>query len=122
MRATIVAVLIVGGLLGWFLRSVRLQREAVEAIQRAGGWVAYDWPWADHGAYLGKITEPPWWAPIAQDVEPTLKVVGQDYAKWVVVMHMWGRYNVQAEDAVMVHVGRLTRLERLKQVLEKKQS
>lgn len=43
VRFLIVAMLIVGGGAGWWLRSVRLQREAVAAIEGAGGYVRYDW-------------------------------------------------------------------------------
>ncbi len=46
MRRLIVLVLIVGTGLGWIVRIVRTtrtQREAVQAIKRAGGGVAYDW-------------------------------------------------------------------------------
>ena len=58
MRALVIAVILVGGGLGWWVRSVRIQREAVEAIQRVGGYVTYDWAYKD-----GEIFEnsgPPW--------------------------------------------------------------
>ncbi len=54
----IVVVLLVGGWLGWLVRSARIQREAVAAIQQAGGSVYYyDWEWRS-GQYL-EGTEPP---------------------------------------------------------------
>jgi hypothetical protein len=38
-----VVVLLMGGVLGWFMHAVRTQREALTAILRAGGTVCYDW-------------------------------------------------------------------------------
>ena len=58
VRALVVAVMLIGGTLGWWVRGVRLQREAVEAIQKAGGYVTYDWAYKN-----GEIFEksgPPW--------------------------------------------------------------
>jgi internalin A len=37
VRGLILLVLVVGVWLGWIIRSARIQREAVAAIQRAGG-------------------------------------------------------------------------------------
>ena len=34
--------MLAGGGLGWWARSARIQREAVETIQKAGGYVTYD--------------------------------------------------------------------------------
>ena len=45
VRGLIVLVLVVGGCLGWLVRSARLQREAVAAIRKADGEVSYDWEW-----------------------------------------------------------------------------
>jgi len=58
LRGLIVLVLAVGIWLGWIVRSVRIQRDAVAAIEHAGGGVSYDWCWKD-GAKIpnGK----PWW-------------------------------------------------------------
>jgi hypothetical protein len=58
VRVTVVAVLLIGGGLGWWLRSVRLQREAVEAVDKAGGHTQYDWEFKD-GEFL-ENTGPPW--------------------------------------------------------------
>jgi hypothetical protein len=51
-------VLLAGGLLGWFVRSARIQRQAVAAIEKAGGSVAYEWDF-QNGSPIpnGK----PWW-------------------------------------------------------------
>jgi hypothetical protein len=51
VRALIVLVLVIGGALGWLVRSARLQRDAVGAIAKAGGTVFYDWEWKD-GTYI----------------------------------------------------------------------
>ena len=37
----IVLVLVIGAGLGWLVRSARIQRDTVAAIERAGGWVYY---------------------------------------------------------------------------------
>jgi hypothetical protein len=49
LRGLLVLVLLIGGGLGW-LRSVRDQRDAVAAIQKARGRVSYDWQWNDGGS------------------------------------------------------------------------
>jgi hypothetical protein len=43
-----VLVLVIGALLGWMARRARVQREAVAAIQKAGGMVGYNWEWKEH--------------------------------------------------------------------------
>ncbi len=45
VRGMIFLVLIVGGWLGWFIRSIRIERDAVAAITRTGGYVNFDWEW-----------------------------------------------------------------------------
>jgi hypothetical protein len=45
VRGLIVLILVVGGCLGWLVRSARLQRETVAAIRNADGEVSYDWEW-----------------------------------------------------------------------------
>ena len=55
VRGMIVVVLLVGGSLGWFVRSARIQREAVAAIEKAGGGVSYDWE-RRRRLYLGRTT------------------------------------------------------------------
>ena len=48
MRTFIVVVLLVGGWLGWIVRTARIQREEVAAITRRGGVVEYDSGWTDN--------------------------------------------------------------------------
>jgi hypothetical protein len=45
VRGLIVLVLVVGAGLGWTVRSARIQRDAVAAIERAGGSVGYHFQW-----------------------------------------------------------------------------
>ncbi|MFI5460229.1 MAG: leucine-rich repeat domain-containing protein [Isosphaerales bacterium] len=42
VRALMILVLLVGAGLGWIVRSARIQRESVAAIEKAGGFVFYD--------------------------------------------------------------------------------
>ena len=42
VRGLIVAVLLIGVWLGWIVRNARIQREAVAAVESAGGIVFYD--------------------------------------------------------------------------------
>ena len=59
VRGLIVLVLVIGGGLGWLVRSARIQREAVAAIKSAGGLVFYDGKWID-GVHDSAATT---WAP-----------------------------------------------------------
>jgi hypothetical protein len=47
LRALVVLDLITGGGLGWTVYRARDQRDAVAAIQHAGGTVTYDWEWTN---------------------------------------------------------------------------
>jgi Leucine-rich repeat (LRR) protein len=61
VRGLIILVLVIGGWLGWQVRSARIQRESVAAIRRAGGGVTYG------SQYLGgtryDLGAKPWWCP-----------------------------------------------------------
>ena len=48
VRGLIVVVLVTGGWLGWLVRCVGIQREAVQAITAAGGRVSYAWESRSH--------------------------------------------------------------------------
>ena len=70
VRGMIVLVLVIGGWLGWLVRSARIQREAVAAIERAGGSVEYDWRWKkSRTSWDGEPLEPIW----------LVKTMGVDY-------------------------------------------
>ena len=59
VRSLIILVLIIGAWFGWLVRSARLQREAVTAIEKSGGTAHYNWTFND-GAF---IEEGKPWAP-----------------------------------------------------------
>jgi hypothetical protein len=48
VRALLILVLILGSGFGWVAYRVRVQRDAVAAIKRAGGSVEYDYLWAQY--------------------------------------------------------------------------
>ena len=45
VRSLVVLVIVIGGWLGWIVHRARVQRDAVTAVERAGGKVMYDWEW-----------------------------------------------------------------------------
>jgi hypothetical protein len=47
VRGLVVVVLVIGVGLGWIVRRVQMQREAVAAIRNGGGIVFYDWEWCN---------------------------------------------------------------------------
>jgi hypothetical protein len=53
----VILVLLLGGGLGWVVRSAQVQREAVAKIQGDGGFVYYDWEWKD-GLPLARVYHP----------------------------------------------------------------
>jgi internalin A len=61
VRGLVVVVLVIGGWLGWIVRSVRIEREAVAAVKRAGGGVVYDWEWSNHNYRPGIKPQGPIW-------------------------------------------------------------
>jgi Leucine-rich repeat (LRR) protein len=63
-------VLVIGASLGWVARGARIQRQAVEAIIRAGGGVVYDWQWRNHNPVSGGKPPAPRWL---------VDVLGVDY-------------------------------------------
>jgi hypothetical protein len=62
LRALMVLVLIVGGVLGWKARRVAIQRQAVAAIKAAGGSVKYDYEWgkSPNGDLIFLLNPKPW--------------------------------------------------------------
>ena len=95
VRGLIVVVLLIGGCMGWIVRSGRIQREAVAAVQRAGGSVAYDYQRTVSGGKPG----PRW----------LLDYIGIDYLDNVFSVSLSGK----ATDQLMWHVGHLAHLELL---------
>jgi hypothetical protein len=95
-----VLVLVVGGGLGWFIQRATIQRDAVNAIMAAGGVVKYDFE--QHAGPLNPGGTPPrprW----------LVDLLGIDFFANVTSVTMeWTQ-----TDAILPHVGRLHRLERL---------
>jgi hypothetical protein len=58
VRALMVLVLFAGGWMGWLVRSARVQRAAVAAIQRVNGYVEYEWDFLNPNR---KPSPRPWW-------------------------------------------------------------
>jgi internalin A len=103
-RAVIATALVLGVLYGWREYLVGTQRDAVAAIERAGGNVSYDWEWRN-GRPLPPGSKPPWpnWL---------IRALGRDLFGHVVAVWLGGRKGA-ADDALMTRVGRLERLEYL---------
>ena len=72
MRSLIVFVLAFGVCLGWLVRTARIQREAVAAIQSTGGLFHYSWEDEDG------FPKVPWWAP-----RWLVALIGVDYFGYV---------------------------------------
>ncbi len=100
VRGLVVVVLLVGGWLGWIVRSARIQRDAVAAIRKVEGLVDYDWEWCDGN----HIPDGKPWAP-----ESLVQLLGVDYFGHVTSVG----FGSQESDATLVHVGCLTQLEEL---------
>ena len=61
VRGLIVLVLVIGLGLGWIVRSVRIQREAVASITRAGGSLEYEWQWNNRRNAPQEVPRTPRW-------------------------------------------------------------
>jgi internalin A len=101
VRGLIVLVLVIGLGLGWIVTSAHIQRDAVAAVQDAGGSVNYDWD-ESHGTVMpgGKPWAPRW----------VVNLVGVDYFGHVVRVTLGPP---TATDTMMVQLGRLTGLQQL---------
>jgi hypothetical protein len=93
----LVIVLAVGSGLGWLARGARIQRDAVAAIEKAGGSVTYSWQWRDGKTIPG--AEP--WAP-----RWLVDLVGVDYFGHVILVTIHGQ-----TDAGMQVIATLPELE-----------
>jgi hypothetical protein len=99
-----VLVLVLGCGLGWVAHRARVQREAVAAIERAGGKVFYDWQlkYSKMGDLMPDSTGQSRWPRWLVDR------LGPDYFSTVKMVFLFG-----PADAVMPQVGRLDQLEEL---------
>jgi internalin A len=107
LRGLMVLILIVGAWLGGLARSARIQRDAVAAIQRAGGSVAYDWQLNTKGDFIpGSMPWVPRWL---------VDNLGVDYFGHVVFVNLGkrGSGGNPGSDAELAHIGNLSRLETL---------
>jgi hypothetical protein len=100
VRGLIVFVVAVGGGLGWLVREARIQREAVAAIEKAGGSVLYDREWRDGNKIPGGKPSGPRWL---------VDQIGVDYFGHVTAVE----FSMQpgATDSTLEEVGRLTRVQ-----------
>ena len=99
-RTMIVLVLAIGAGLGWVIHRVRVQRDAVAAIRRAGGDVWYDWQFKGNS----HITSgEPWGS------KRLVEALGVDYFGNVTVVSGTKLFS----DNELAHVGSLGQLERL---------
>src|SRR5215213_10651885 len=101
VRVLMVLVLILGCGLGWVVHRAHIQRDAVAAIERAGGGVMYEWQFKNGIPNpAGKPWVPKW----------LVDLVGVDYIGNAVYVISRTR---KTSDAILESVGRLSRLERL---------
>jgi hypothetical protein len=96
----VVAALLLVVLYGCWEYAVGPQRDAVAAIQKAGGSAFYEWEWTS-GRPAPPGTEPPWPKWLVQ-------TLGRDALGNVVAVNLIGR---DADDALMTHIGCLHHLE-----------
>jgi hypothetical protein len=102
VRASILLVLVVGAGLGWIVRQAHIQRDAVAAIRKAGGTVAYNWEW-DHGKAI----------PGGRPQAPgrLVEFIGVDFFGHVTHVDLSG--SSRPADTVLAEVGRLNQLQSL---------
>jgi hypothetical protein len=108
VRGLIVLVLAIGAGLGWIVRSAHVQRDAVAAIQKAGGLVLYDSEWSGGYYLLGGESWPPGWL---------ADLVGVDYFVHVKSVWMYSSLtptDATTADATIAAIGRLARLKHLR--------
>ena len=112
VRGLMVLVLMLGAVLGWIVRSARIQREAVAAIDRAGGRVVYEWE-PGEAAAPGAIK----WlvARIGLDYFSTVQAVTLSvvYSQPVDADPKRGLIAAERTNATLTHLGELTRLKHL---------
>jgi hypothetical protein len=104
VRALIVLVLVVGGLVGRLVHSARIQRNAADAIERAYGFVVYSVPFDDRVFdYPDAPIEPLWarWLANAVGTDVFCNVWSVSFSRRVPL------------DQVLAHVAQLSSLRRL---------
>jgi hypothetical protein len=102
VRGLIVLVLLIGGWLGWAVRSAQIQRDSVDAITKAGGEVLYDWQWRDGTRIPGGTPWAPRWL---------VDRIGVDFFRDVTSVEFKLSYSLT--DRPIVEFANFTRLQRL---------
>jgi internalin A len=100
LKALMVLVLVVGGGLGWLIHRATVQRDAVKAILAAGGKVKYDFEQNVRPLNPSGTSPGPKWL---------VDFLGVDYFADATSVTI----RTPQADAILAHVGRLRRLERL---------
>ena len=113
-----IMVLVIGGWLGWLVRRVQIQQNAVAAIKNAGGTVVYDLEWRNGGSNPYRKSWVPEWLGGDQAWMPNwmIRGAGIDYFGNVVSASLVpSRVNdpQAASDASLALVGQLGRLQSL---------
>ena len=98
LRMLMAVVVTLGMVLGWIVHRARVQRQAVAAIERAGGRVLYDWQWNDLGSIPNGNPRGPQWL---------VERLGVDYFADVTGV----MFNLSGADEVASHVARLGRVD-----------
>jgi hypothetical protein len=101
VRGLLVIVLVSGAGLGWLVRSARIQRDAVAAIERTGGSVEYE---SERMTGNQPLQHRKQWAP-----KWLVDALGVDYFRRVVEVGLTD----ESSDAELAHVGRLPALVKL---------
>jgi hypothetical protein len=109
LRRLMMFVLVLGAILGWYVRGVRIQRGAVAAIEATGGSVYYDSQNRNEGPNFYYKPFGLKWLFHPRDLSPKWLVdrIGFDYTGAVVS----ARLGPKADDDTMVQVEHLDRLE-----------
>jgi internalin A len=113
LRVLMVLVLLLGGGMGWLAYQAKVQREAVAAIEAAGGKVYYDLEWKYNDGrrvsslYNNIIPRDPRWPKWLVDR------LGPDYLGHVISVQFRHGPSNQADDELMMRIGRLSGLEDL---------
>jgi Leucine Rich repeat len=118
LRTMMILVLIIGTWLGWYVRRVQIQQNAVAAIKKAGGTVVYDLEWRNGGSNPYRKSWVPEWLGGDQAWMPNwmIRGAGIDYFGNVVSARLVpSRVNdpEAASDATLALVGQLSRLQLL---------
>ena len=108
LRAVMIFILFFGGGLGWVVNRANVQRDAVAAIEQAGGKVTYDWELTPMTYIYGNSFKP---NPKGMPKWPKWLVarLGPDYFGSVKTVIL----GPESTDATTSHVGRLAQLEEL---------